>query len=56
VFHDDPEAGRTLVRWACCKRPEVIEEAVARLTRLSRRPVPAAAEPEGGTGGRGRGR
>jgi len=55
VFHDDPEAGRTLVRWACCKRPEVIEEAVARLTRLSRRPVPAA-EPEGGTGGRGRGR
>jgi N-succinyldiaminopimelate aminotransferase len=33
VFHDDPQAGRYLVRWAFCKRPEVIEEALARLNR-----------------------
>jgi N-succinyldiaminopimelate aminotransferase len=33
VFHDDPQAGRFLVRWAFCKRPEVLEEALARLTR-----------------------
>jgi N-succinyldiaminopimelate aminotransferase len=31
AFYDDPDAGRTLVRFAFCKRPEVIEEAVARL-------------------------
>jgi N-succinyldiaminopimelate aminotransferase len=31
AFYDDPEAGRTLVRFAFCKRPEIIEEAVARL-------------------------
>lgn len=34
VFHDDQEAGRPLVRWAFCKRPEVIDEAVSRLHRL----------------------
>lgn len=33
VFHDDPDAGRTLVRWAFCKRPEVLEEALSRLRR-----------------------
>jgi N-succinyldiaminopimelate aminotransferase len=27
----DPGAGRTLVRWAFCKRPEVLEEALDRL-------------------------
>jgi N-succinyldiaminopimelate aminotransferase len=32
VFYDDAEAGRTLVRFAFCKRPEVLDEAVARLT------------------------
>lgn len=35
VFYDDPDApgaGRQLVRWAFCKRPEVIAEAVRRLT------------------------
>ncbi len=35
VFYDDPDApgaGRQLVRWAFCKRPEVIAEAVARLS------------------------
>jgi N-succinyldiaminopimelate aminotransferase len=31
AFYDDEEAGRTLVRFAFCKRPEVIDEAVARL-------------------------
>lgn len=34
VFYDDPDApgsGRRLVRWAFCKRPEVIAEAVRRL-------------------------
>jgi N-succinyldiaminopimelate aminotransferase len=31
VFYDDPEAGRSLVRFAFCKRDEVIDEAAARL-------------------------
>jgi N-succinyldiaminopimelate aminotransferase len=31
VFYDDPEAGRDLVRFAFCKRPEVIDEAARRL-------------------------
>jgi N-succinyldiaminopimelate aminotransferase len=31
VFYDDPEAGRSLVRFAFCKRGEVIDEAAARL-------------------------
>ncbi len=35
VFHDDPEAGRTLVRFAFCKREEVLAEAVRRLTALA---------------------
>jgi N-succinyldiaminopimelate aminotransferase len=35
VFHDDPDAGRSLVRFACCKRPEVLAEAVERLVKLS---------------------
>jgi N-succinyldiaminopimelate aminotransferase len=34
-FYDDPAAGRTLVRFAFCKRPEVIAEAVRRLAALS---------------------
>ncbi|MGJ9412711.1 pyridoxal phosphate-dependent aminotransferase [Aeromicrobium sp. CF4.19] len=34
VFHDDQEAGRPLVRWAFCKRPEVIDEALERLSVL----------------------
>ncbi|MEV6811774.1 pyridoxal phosphate-dependent aminotransferase [Micromonospora sp. NPDC051296] len=33
VFYDDPEAGRRLVRFAFCKRPEVLTEAVSRLRR-----------------------
>jgi N-succinyldiaminopimelate aminotransferase len=36
VFYDDhPEEGRTLVRFAFCKRPEVLKEALTRLSRLS---------------------
>ncbi len=34
VFHDDVDAGRSLVRFAFCKRPEVIADAVERLTAL----------------------
>jgi N-succinyldiaminopimelate aminotransferase len=31
VFYDDPATGRTLVRFACCQRDEVVHEAVRRL-------------------------
>jgi N-succinyldiaminopimelate aminotransferase len=34
VFYDDVDAGRHLVRFAFCKRPEVLAEAVRRLGRL----------------------
>ena len=34
VFYDDAEAAPTLVRFAFCKRPEVIAEAAARLASL----------------------
>jgi N-succinyldiaminopimelate aminotransferase len=34
VFYDDPDAGRTLVRFAFCKRPEILAEAAARLKGL----------------------
>ena len=34
AFYADPEAGRTLVRWAFCKRPEVLREALVRLKAL----------------------
>ncbi|HEY0398755.1 MAG TPA: pyridoxal phosphate-dependent aminotransferase [Acidimicrobiia bacterium] len=36
VFYDDPDAGRTLVRFAFCKRPEILAEAAARLKGLRR--------------------
>ncbi len=36
VFYDDKSEGRHLVRFAFCKRPEVIAEAVHRLSKLSR--------------------
>ncbi len=35
VFYDDPDAGRRIVRFAICKRPEVLTEAVTRLRQLS---------------------
>jgi N-succinyldiaminopimelate aminotransferase len=35
VLYDDKAAGRSLVRFAFCKRPEVIDEAVARLRTLA---------------------
>jgi N-succinyldiaminopimelate aminotransferase len=34
VLYDDDQAGRSFVRFAFCKRPEVIDEAVDRLRRL----------------------
>jgi N-succinyldiaminopimelate aminotransferase len=36
VFHDDPATGRHLVRFAFCKRDEVLAEAVERLRGLAR--------------------
>ena len=36
VFYDDLDAGRQLVRFAFCKRLEVLDEAVSRLKGLSR--------------------
>ena len=33
VFYDDVEAGRPLVRWAFCKRDDVLNEALGRLRR-----------------------
>ncbi|MGZ0150227.1 pyridoxal phosphate-dependent aminotransferase [Kribbella sp. WER1] len=34
VFYDNLEAGKPLVRWAFCKRPEVLREALTRLQKL----------------------
>jgi N-succinyldiaminopimelate aminotransferase len=34
VFVDDPAAWRHLVRFACCKRDEVLDEAITRLTTV----------------------
>ena len=34
VFYDDADAGRSLVRFAFCKKDEVLHEAAARLARL----------------------
>jgi N-succinyldiaminopimelate aminotransferase len=34
VFYDDPEVGRSLVRFAFCKREAVIDEAALRLARM----------------------
>jgi N-succinyldiaminopimelate aminotransferase len=36
VFYDDKEAGNPLVRFACCKRFEVIDDAAARLQGMAR--------------------
>jgi N-succinyldiaminopimelate aminotransferase len=35
VLYDDKAAGRSLVRFAFCKRPEVIDDAIARLRTLA---------------------
>ncbi|TCM51206.1 N-succinyldiaminopimelate aminotransferase [Kribbella orskensis] len=34
VFYDNVDAGRPLVRWAFCKQPHILEEALTRLTKL----------------------
>ncbi|MEP6649741.1 MAG: pyridoxal phosphate-dependent aminotransferase [Lapillicoccus sp.] len=39
VFHDDVEAARTLVRFAFCKKDEVLSEAASRLATLKGREV-----------------
>jgi N-succinyldiaminopimelate aminotransferase len=36
VFYDDKQAARTQVRFAFCKRPEVLTEALRRLARMTR--------------------
>ncbi|MEU6190249.1 pyridoxal phosphate-dependent aminotransferase [Nocardia sp. NPDC047038] len=36
VFYDQPKAGEPFVRFAFCKRKDVLDEAVARLQRLTR--------------------
>lgn len=38
AFYDDPRAARPLVRFAFCKQPDVLDEAVRRLARLSGSP------------------
>jgi N-succinyldiaminopimelate aminotransferase len=35
IFYDDKEAARSQVRFAFCKRPEVLAEALSRLSRLT---------------------
>ncbi|MFC8271810.1 pyridoxal phosphate-dependent aminotransferase [Streptomyces sp. NPDC057271] len=35
VFYDDPDAGRTQVRFTFCKKDDVLQEAATRLRRLS---------------------
>ncbi len=35
VFYDNVDAGRHLIRFAFCKRPEVLDEAITRLGRMS---------------------
>ncbi|MFE9043722.1 pyridoxal phosphate-dependent aminotransferase [Streptomyces sp. NPDC007818] len=35
VFYDDPNAGRTQVRFTFCKRDDILHEAVSRLQRLA---------------------
>jgi len=34
VFYDDASAGQSQVRFAFCKRPEILAEALARLASL----------------------
>jgi N-succinyldiaminopimelate aminotransferase len=34
VFYEHPEEGRPLVRWAFCKRPELLDEALTRLEKV----------------------
>ena len=45
VFHDDVDAARTLVRFAFCKKDEVLSEAAARLATLHGREVPRPRQP-----------
>jgi N-succinyldiaminopimelate aminotransferase len=38
VFYDDKSVGRSLVRFAFCKRPEILQQAATQLARLSQVP------------------
>jgi N-succinyldiaminopimelate aminotransferase len=40
VFYDDAEAGRTQVRFAFCKRTEVLTEALGRITEWAKNRTP----------------
>ncbi len=51
VFYDNVDAGRSQVRFAFCKRQDVLAEALSRLARAGR----GAAGQEAGRGGTGRG-
>jgi len=56
VFYDDVAAGRSQVRFAFCKKEEVLREAVARLAQrrrggAPRRGVPSESALSGGSGG-----
>ena len=48
VFYDNPQAGRTQVRFAFCKRDEVLADAAGRLRGLSRRRPAVASQPTAG--------
>ncbi|HUR76103.1 MAG TPA: pyridoxal phosphate-dependent aminotransferase [Sporichthya sp.] len=45
LFYDNPEAGRSLVRWAFCKRPEVLDAALERLRDALSGPGSGVASP-----------
>ncbi|MEX2625336.1 MAG: pyridoxal phosphate-dependent aminotransferase [Ilumatobacteraceae bacterium] len=51
VFYANPEHGRHLVRFACCKRPEVIADAVDRLATLAPSTSSAAGSSTGASKG-----
>lgn len=51
VFYDTAAAGRTLVRFAFCKRQEVIGDAIARIAAFSRQPAPVRASRGGPSSG-----
>ena len=54
VFYDDPDAGRSQVRFAFCKRDDVLHEAAARLRGLCRRQTTLPGDEARRRGGPGR--
>ncbi|GAA2482144.1 pyridoxal phosphate-dependent aminotransferase [Streptomyces gobitricini] len=49
VFYDDPDAGRSQVRFTFCKKNDVLQEAASRLRRLTRTGPTAASSDMPGT-------